>query len=229
VTEHKAVHKHAFWLYGVIVGLAIKSALETSVPHLINPPRLIRELLRAGALVPFQHLHPTSPQLLRLGALLALVLLFSFGSAFYYGEAYESDTADEDYPKKNYGLDFIFGFLHFNIFFVLALVIDFHTTPVYWFPALVGVILLYDLCWYCFSFKQDTSSLIFWWMIVNLLTAFLGALLYLGVLGISGSIMKAELYALWLVAVVSIIDIGLMMMKKPFFAPITNLAPRKRD
>lgn len=229
MTEQKAVHKHAFWLYGVLVGLAIKSALETSVPHLINPTRLIRELLRAGEHVPFQHTQLSYPEVVRLGVFLALIIRFYFGSAFFYGEAYEIDTADEEYPKKNYGLDFVFGFLHFSIFFVLALTIDFHTSPVYWFPVLIGIILVYDLFWYAFSFTQDTSSLIFWWMVINLLTAFLGALVYIGILSWTSNLLKAELWALWLVAIVSIVDIGLMMMKKPFFEPITNLAPHRRS
>src|SRR6185436_19866444 len=28
------IHKHAFWLYGVVVGLAIREALNTIVPHI---------------------------------------------------------------------------------------------------------------------------------------------------------------------------------------------------
>jgi hypothetical protein len=228
VTEQKAIHKHAFWLYGVVVGLAIKSALETSVPHLINPSRLSRELYRAGELVPFDHTHISYPEIVRLGVFLALIIRFYFGSAFFFGEAYEGDNAEQEYPKKNYGLDFIFGFLHFCLFFVLALTIDIHTSPVYWFPVLVGVILVYDLFWYGFSFTQDTSSLIFWWTVVNLLTALAAGLVYVLISGGTQNPLRAELWALWLVAIVSIVDIGLMMIKKPFFEPITRISPRTK-
>ena len=34
----EGLRRHSFWLYGVIVGLAIKDALETVVRHLISPP-----------------------------------------------------------------------------------------------------------------------------------------------------------------------------------------------
>jgi len=31
------LHKHAFWLYGVIVGLAVKEALVSTVPDILTP------------------------------------------------------------------------------------------------------------------------------------------------------------------------------------------------
>ena len=160
MNQNRAV-QHAFWLYGVIVGLALKSALETSVPHLINPPRLITELLRAGEQVPLQHALLSYPEVLRLGIFLALTIRFTTGSAFYFAEVWESASADIDYPRKNYGLDLILGFVHFLFFFCLALTIDFHTSPIHWFPLFIGIILIYDAIWWGFSFRLSTGKLLF--------------------------------------------------------------------
>lgn len=209
-----------------MVGVAIKEALETSVSHFISPDRLIAELNHLGEKINF----PDSeiglyPEAIRLTVFLALIVRFYFGSAYYFGAAYEASTSDRDYPTKNYGVDFVFGFIHFTSFVILALIIDIHTVPVHWFPHLVGFILVYDIFWYAFSFRQSTSKLVFWWMIVNLINASISAVVYLTIEYKYKDVIKAEIWALWIVIAVSVVDIGLMMMKKPFFHPLSKIAP----
>ncbi len=230
MTDEKAIHKHAFWLYGVVVGLAIKEALETSVPHLINPARLAEELARSGQRLNFPDAEiGLLPEILRLAVFLALTIRFYFGSAYFFGTAYEADDADTKYHKKNYGVDFIFGFLHFISFVILALTIDLHTSPVQWFVYTVAFILVYDLFWYGFSYKQATSKLIFWWMFINLLNALASAFIYSIIERNSKNIITAEFWSLLPVLIVSIFDIGLMMNRKPFFKPIGKIAPSPDD
>lgn len=228
MAEEKAIHKHAFWLYGVIVGLAIKAALETTVSHFINPDKLEHELRLIGLGISF----PDSeigllPEAIRLTVFLVLIVRFYFGSAFYFGAAYESASCETDYPTSNYGIDFIFGFFHFISFVVLALMIDIHTAPIWWFPALVCFILVYDGVWYLSSMGQSTREMIFWWMVMNLLNASISAALYFALRGAAGPI-AAERWALSLVILISFIDIGMMMKKRPFFQPIRDMAPPGR-
>lgn len=212
----------------MIVGLAIKEALEATVAHFINPYRLADELNHIGQQINFPHSEISLyPEAMRLTVFLALIVRFYFGSAFFFGAAYESDDADDEYPRKNYGMDFIFGFIHFISFVILALMIDMHTAPVWWFPALVAFILVYDVFWYISSFGQTTREMIFWWMIVNLINASVSAAIYLGLRNSLG-VIRAEIWAMWLVIAVSIVDIGFMMMKRPFFSPLIDMAPRRK-
>src|SRR6185369_5991530 len=224
----KAIHRHAFWLYGVIVGIAIKEALGTTVSHFIEPERLGAELRLIGLTIRYPHTEVSLyPEAIRLTVFLALIIRFYFGSAFFFGAAYESKSARVDYPASNYGIDFVFGFFHFVSFGVLALMIDIHTAPIWWFPTLVGFVLIYDLFWYVTSIGQHTREMIFWWMIINVINASISAALYLGLRGAYGPL-DAEICAFWIVIAVSVVDIGLMMAKKPFFQPLIDIAPRRR-
>jgi hypothetical protein len=226
VSEEKAINKHAFWLYGVLVGVAIKEALETSVSHFINPSRLSDELTHVGQRISFPHDQiGLYPEVIRLTAFLVLIVRFYLGSAFFYGAVYESETTTQNFTKTNYGADFIFGFMHFIIFVILALLIDIHTTPPHGFPYCVGLILIYDVFWYVSSLGRSTKELIFWWMIVNLITALVGAVVYLVFESKYSDMIKGEVIALWIVIGVSLLDIGLMMAKRPFFQSIGKMAP----
>jgi len=222
--EERAIHKHAFWLYGVLVGVAIKEALETSIHHFVNPARIQEELAHLGQRISY----PDSeiglyPEIIRLTAFLVLIIRFYFGSAYFFGAAYQSRKAHKRFPITNYGMDFIFGFIHFVSFVILALLIDIHTTAIHGFPYLVGFILVYDIFWYVSSVRRSTKAMIFWWMIINLITALTAGLVY--VLLERRNVITAEIWALWIVIGVSVLDIGMMMAKRPFFLPIGKLVP----
>jgi hypothetical protein len=70
--------------------------------------------------------------------------------------------------------------------------------------------------------------MLFWWMLINLLTA-LAALatdLLIEVLYKNQNHLKAEGWAFYWVISVSLVDIGLMMYKRPFFQPLGRWVPR---
>jgi hypothetical protein len=222
----RAIHRHAFWLYGVLVGVSIKEALETSVAHLVNPGRLVEEARIFNLIISFPH--PGTgryPEIIRLTTFLVLIIRFYFGAAYFFGAAYESETAAKRFPVTNYAMDFVFGFVHFICFVILALLLDIHTTPVHWFPYLVGVILIYDVLWYASSFRRSTRSMLFWWTLVNLFTALISGLVYVIIDLGSHNPVRAETCAFYIVIAVSLLDIGMMMAKRPFFQPIGSLVP----
>jgi hypothetical protein len=44
------IHVHAFWIYGVILGLSIEEAVKASVPLIINPKQPEDGWLETGRL-----------------------------------------------------------------------------------------------------------------------------------------------------------------------------------
>lgn len=226
-TTPRAIYKHGFWLYGVLVGVAIKEALETGVAHIVEPMRLMEELHHVGISPNFPHYEVSAwPEVIRVITFLLLVVRFYLGAAFYFGAVYESENAEKKFPVTNYGADFFSGFLHFVLFVILAQIIDIHTIPVYYFPSLVGFILIWDVLWFASSWRRSTAQVIFWWMLANVLTAALSTVAYLFLILWGKGFLQAERCALYLVIVVSLLDIGLMMAKRPFFQPMGKWVPR---
>lgn len=220
MTTDKNIRRHTAWLYAVIVGLAIQQAFVTLVPHLINPG-VTAELIQSNPSFHFPHPQVSVyPEVLRIIVFLVLIVRFYLGSTFFFSIAYERSDSDILFPTKNYATDFVFGLLHFLSFLILALTIDLHSTPPHTFVYLVGFVLFYDLFWFMFSFRQSTSRLIFWWMLINVLTALVSAMIYLVIWEMFRDPFKAETYALWLVIMVSLMDLGLMMTRRPFFRPL---------
>ena len=83
-------------------------------------------------------------------------------------------------------------------------------------------ILGYDLLWLLMTYRLDTSDLIKWWAFVNGVILAICFALYLGVERYTSNALRAEIWALWLVFITTLIDIGWMMQKKPFFAPVRD-------
>jgi hypothetical protein len=207
------LHKHAFWLYGVIVGLAIKDALEAVTPHLIN--------------VPLGSKFGLLPDLARLLVFLILIVRFYFGSALFFGSAYESPNAR--FSNKNYAMDFLFGFMHFLVFFLLAFSIDIHTQPPMLFRSLLVIILLFDTLWFVFCRKYDTRDLMVWWMVLNLATLVLSVLVYLITDRTTSDSILAELLAFIPIILASALDFGELVTSKPIIADwVANLLFRRR-
>jgi hypothetical protein len=224
---NNAIHKHAFWLYGVLVGVAIKEALESGVAHLVNPERLMAELQLLHVTVNYPHSEVTGwPETIRVIVFLVLIVRFYLGSAFYFGAVYQSEDSKTKFPITNYAADFFSGFLHFVLFVILALLLEIHTNPIAYFPFLVGFILLWDVIWFATSIRRSTAKMIFWWMGANVVTALFGAVIYLVIELRSHDHLQAERCAFYLVILVSLLDIGLMMMKRPFFQPLGKWVPR---
>ena len=219
VKEDKAIYKHAFWLYGVIIGLAIKQALDSVLPHWINP----------GVAPDLHPLHGKYLEWLRLFVFLFLAIRFYLGSAYYFGQVHESDSADKDFPHRSFGTDFVLGFLHFLGFIFLASAIHVHTgEPMRLFPLGIIFVLGFDGAWFLYSLasKLDSRKLIKWWAIVNVGTGIICIAVYWPIQSWHGS-MRAEMWVLWVVFVITLFDIGWMMARKPFFQPVKEALTRE--
>src|SRR5919205_1649506 len=141
MAEEEGIHKHAFWLYGVLVGIAIKHALDGTIPHIFDPSHIQTQLTPAQLTLP-QSQYNFYPDLGRLVVFLILIIRFYLGSAFYFSDIHNSgadySSTDPDPAESplvtNYALDFICGFVHFLVFVILAMNVDVHTKPLFWFP-----------------------------------------------------------------------------------------------
>jgi hypothetical protein len=211
--SQEALHKHAFWLYGVIVGLAIKEALSKIVPHLMNPPD-----------GPWW---ADVEDFARLIIFIFLVIRFYLGSAFYFEEAYTGPNHVK-YVKKNYFLDFLFGLTHFVLFFGWSLSIDFHDTKneAFFRYILVGI-LLYDVMWFFMCRKYDTRHLMKLWAALNIFTVSVCVSLYFILKGVGANPAFTEGVALLPVFLVSIIDMAEITSRRRIFAGwLTSLTSR---
>lgn len=198
----EALHKNGFWLYGVIVGLAIKEALASIIPH-------------AFTLYP----EPVFPEAARFVVTLILIIRFFFGSTVFWDEVYFAASAEEEYRTKNYALDFLFGLIHFIVFFSLATSIEIHGRSVYLFQVLLSVILAYDLLWWWACRKSDTRSLIRIRAVVNAETLLLAALIYLIAKVVGASPLLAEEVAFVPILLFSFVDIAELVTGKRIIGP----------
>lgn len=198
-------HNHAFWIYGVIVGLAIREGLV----------KVISEGISSA--------HPISPhdrwlQAIRLVIFLGMIIRFYLGSAIYFDEVYCSPDADKSYPTKNYGFDFLFGLLHFILFFGWSETLtlqDRFAHGLSSFLLLLGVILLYDLLWWLSNLKYSTKVTIRVWAILNALTVGAGYLFLLFFNSFEWFSSEVnEIIALLPVAFMTLADFGEMISKK---------------
>lgn len=202
---HIGLHKHAFWLYGVIVALAIQKALLAVVPDVFAA---------------FQT-HPAHPENLRLESYRLIVFLvvtirFFLGSVAFFEDAYESDDADAVYPIKNYARDYVFGLIHFLFFFAWSMSID-AEGPLRLFPILMALILFYDIPWYFAGRKYDTKRRMKLWAVLNALTLVLAWALYSTAMAAGKDSRAAQAWAFIPVIVISILDIAEIIGRKEIF------------
>jgi len=206
-TEYKPpeIHKHAYWLFGVVVGLAIKEALTAVVPHLMARPT---DTLWWAALEDF----------VRLVMFLFLIVRFYLGSAYYFEEAYAGPNATK-YPTKNYFLDFLCGMVHFVSFFAWALAIDFHDDQrAFFFRYILVWILLFDVLWFVLCKQYSTRHLMKLWMVINLFTAFVSVPIWLLAVYFELNLALAEALAFLPIFVASIIDMAELTTGRRLFA-----------
>ena len=150
----EGLRRQTFWLYGVIIGLAIKDALETVVGHLMVPPDgSYRDVV---------------PETVRLLVFLLTAIQFYLGSVWFFDKFHEGPELPPEQPpddtamptkRASYSVDFLFGLFHFLIFFAWALSLDTHKGHLHTFPILLVVILLYDglWCWACRGLETYTE------------------------------------------------------------------------
>jgi hypothetical protein len=160
----QSLHRHAFWIYGVIVGLAIKEALVAVLPHLFKPP--------------FEPLRTEFYEICKLLIFLIVITRFYLGSAYFFEEAHCSDNCVSKYPQRSYAMDFLFGLVHFLLLFVWAITIGHDIQPRV-FNRILWLLLLYDVAWYLACRKYDTRHLMKLWTALNGFTFVLALVTYL--------------------------------------------------
>lgn len=196
--RQQAINKQAFWLFGVIVGLAIKEGLVAVFPHIFASDNNRLESLLEGA---------------RFLVFFILITRFYLGSVYYFEEAYFRADAAARYPRRNFMSDFIFGLIHFLFLSGLSRAIELHygNPPVLLlpsvYPIILSLVLLYDWLWYLASRRYDTDKIILRWAILNLASWLAAVLIYFGCLAWRG-VLVAELLAFIPVLFISCIDIA---------------------
>jgi hypothetical protein len=202
---HEGLHKHAFWLYGVIVALAIQRALMTVVPHIFDafqtPSETTNDLFLEG---------------MRLLIFLVIILRFFLGSVSFFQDAYEAADADTTYARKNYALDYVFGLVHFLFFFASCMAIEAKSSRRL-FPFFLGVVLFYDLPWYFACRKYDTNRRMKLWTAVNLLTLVVAWASYASARAYGTDTTIAQEWAFVPILAFSVVDIAEIIGRKDIF------------
>jgi len=199
----KRIGLHAFWLYGVLVGLAIQQALTSVTGHLINPPLgMTTHTTQAGV---------------RLGVFLLLIIRYYLGAVFFFDVAY-SGPREGIYRKKNYFLDFVIGLVRFALFLLLAVSIDVYSVRATLFQGIFLSILLFDWVWYLVSWKYDTRHLIKMWAFLATVTVLVGVLLYLVGYEMGYDSSTRELFGMLPVILISIFDLTELISGRRLFA-----------
>ena len=214
--SHKTMHQHAFWLYGVLVGLAIKEALAGSAPHIINLYRGTDGLSGAW-----------EPEAARLFIFLISIIRFYLGSALFFNETYlTADPEAHPHAARSYAVDFLFGLTHFLFFFGLALSIEIHNAPVNAYRIFLVFILLYDILWLMAAHYR--RRILRWAVMNTIMVALAGAVFYTG-RRFNVDSMASETMALVVIAFMSFIDIGETIIGRAIVAKwITDLGDKMR-
>ena len=149
------LHNHAFYLYGVLVGLAMREALNRVGTHIFVPSDAISWQAHLEAL--------------RLVVFLFTISCFYFGAGTYFNTVHLNPETADTFKKKNYGLDFGMGMIHFLIFFACAIAISDHSRPklgISPFMLYLSAIFLYDLVWLLASIRLDSAHEIKLWAVM---------------------------------------------------------------
>lgn len=197
------VRENAFWIYGVIVGLAIQDAASRTAQSVLD--------LRANPLHKWEWL----PQIVRFLVVLFVAVRFYLGAVKHFSETY--DDPDTSTEQREYLLDFVIGLFHFVVFYVLAATIDFQRTPGGIFPAVLGFILLYDFIWLALTRKFETTNRrVRYWAWLNLATVILMLFVYLLIWGFkpNGQPLVREAVAYSVLLLISLFEIGELVKGK---------------
>lgn len=147
-------------------------------------------------------------EVIRLAMFLLVSIRFYLGAVIFFERVYGNQAESSRYTHKNFGLDFLFGFVHFLFFSGMALSIDIQENFKHWFPLLMAGTLAYDTLWFISSRRYDTRYLIRLWMVVNLATLLFAIPTYLVVRKVTDDPIPAEIFAYIPVAFFSFVDIG---------------------
>lgn len=210
-----AICKHAIWIYGALVGLALKEAIATVAPHMLafatEPDVLYAEVIRLfvfglmtirfylGAAHVFENLH--SPAL---------------SAKDGYADLPEDDQQALRRASRQVGVDFLCGVLHFTIFSVWSMTLELHapygsatahSIHEGAFRWVLAFILVFDLFWLAARPGPHARELKFW-TFVNTASLVMGTALFswLTMVRHWGSV-DAETALLWPLAGICLADI----------------------
>lgn len=202
------LHSHAFYIYGVIVGLSIREALARVAPHLLHPSTVPAWEARLEAV--------------RLVVLLLMTTVFYFGSGVFFDKVYLNPATCDLYKKKIYGLDFAIGLAHFLFFFGWSLTITDHSRAYFGvsaFLGFMGFILIYDLVWIFMSTGYDTMEEIKLWTFMGVLTFVLSGVAFFVVRAVSDDVV-GEYWAILVVMLYLLGDATELFSGRPFYAEL---------
>ena len=159
----REVYKASFWVYTVIIGLAIREVLVDVLPRI------------------FAVFQPSSPSTLGHApepalwlAIVRGLVFFVMVTRFHLGGALvlSSLTSDDRVPSRGSGVNVFTGFIHFLLFFAWALSVD---STAQWlglslYVWILMAILLFDVLWYPLA-PNEEKPLIKPWMYRNVRTA----------------------------------------------------------
>jgi hypothetical protein len=201
------IHTQSFWVYGVIVGLAIREALSRTIPGIVSsnpdPGWFVR--LETWRLLIF----------------LTMIIRFYLGSSLFFNKAYIDPVSSPKFQKKSYGLDFICGLVIFMIFFGWSITIGDKTRLSHGmsnFLLLLTVILAYDFVWFIVNLRYDTVHSIKLWMAINILTFVFAAVIFFAIREIRSNDVLAEELAFIPVALFSYGDFVEMISNNRVFS-----------
>ena len=200
-------HSDAFWIYGVVVGLAITEALTKTISHTFG---VLQQVPSAGTDTRAQ----ITIEVFRLIIFLAMIIRFYVGSGIYVDRVYLDEKTASEFTRKNFGVDFLLGLIHFLFFFAWSETVIGHERFQHGlsdFLVLLAIVLLYDCVWWFVSRGYDTVRAIRVWAVLNALTVVLSFVL-LVILNdwVQTSPIRAEWVAFIPVAFMTIVDFGEM-------------------
>lgn len=193
---HAGFHLQAQWLYGVVVGLSIREALNLVVPVLTNPNSSIP---RWAVLL----------MITRLAGFMVMQIRLYLGSVAYFSEVYIDETTSHLYTSKSYGLDFLIGLVHFLFLFAWATTLNDYqhreANGVSHYLTLGSIVLLYDVVWWFVNYRYDSSKCMQLWTLVNVTTFVVCVAIFFGT---GFDVVFREQACISVLAILSLIDIA---------------------
>jgi hypothetical protein len=158
----ESLHASGSWLIGTVVALALREALTTCVPHIVDP----HSHLHQGVDHPGRIL---TLETIRLCVFMVVTLRFFLGSVEFFQEVLEEAVRNNS--NEAYSKDFLFGIVHFIIFLAWAVTVDVNDIGELWFLGILGMILLYDIPWCLLRPKQSSNhNKVKLWAVMNAVT-----------------------------------------------------------
>lgn len=209
-------HKDLFWLYGVIVGLAIREALTQALHHTFSIP-------------PSEGQWALHIEVWRTILFMLMIIRFYVGSVVFFNKVHGPTSPASG---SNYYLDFVMGLTQFLLFYAWSVTIFAYSRSSKGFSYYLFVmflILLFDLVWLGCNAPYDTAETLKIWAIINTLTALISFLVFVTSADMFDlNFQVAEEIALVPVGLISLLDITENVSDTPIFVKLLHsVLPRQ--